>query len=49
MNESTEDVEEKKTKRDIVRTCERNEQMVDDSDETISNVSVNVETLDEEA
>ena len=33
---------------DIVRTSERNEQIYDDSDETIKNVTVNVETLDEE-
>ena len=34
--------------RDIVRTSERNEQIGDDSDETINNVAANVETLDEE-
>ena len=38
----------KQRERDIVRTSERNEQIVDDSDETINNVDVNVETLDEE-
>ena len=37
-----------KKERDIVRTSERNEQIYDDSDETIKNVTVNVETLDEE-
>ena len=34
--------------RDIVRTSERNEQIGDDSDETINNVALNVEILDEE-
>ena len=34
--------------RDIVRTSERNEQIGDDSDETINNVAATVETLDEE-
>ena len=48
VNESTEDVEENQTERDIVRTSERNEQIGDDSDEAINNVAVNVETLDEE-
>ena len=48
VNESIEDVEENQTERDIVRTSERNEQIGDDSDETINNVAVNVETLDEE-
>ena len=48
MNESIEDVEENQTERDIVRTSERNEQIGDDSDETINNVAVNVETLDED-
>ena len=48
VNESFEDVEENQTERDIVRTIERNEQIVDDSDETINNVAVNVETLDGE-
>ena len=39
----------KRTKqRGIVRTSERNEQIGDDSDETINNVAVDVETLDEE-
>ena len=41
-------MEENQTGRDIVRTSERNGQIVDDSDETINNVTVNVETLDEE-
>ena len=40
-------MEENQTERGIVRTSERNEQIVDDSDETI-NVAVNVETLHEE-
>ena len=48
MNESIEDVEENQTERDIVRTSERNEQIGDDSDETINNMAVNVETLVEE-
>ena len=48
VKESTEDVEENQTERGIVRTSERNEQIGDDSDETINNVAVNVETLDEE-
>ena len=48
VNESIEDVEESQAERDIVRTSERNEQIGDDSDETINNVAVNVETLDEE-
>ena len=48
VNESIEDVEENQTEKDIIRTIERNEQIVDDSDETINNVAVNVETLDEE-
>ena len=48
VNESTEDVEENQTERDIVRTSERNERIGDDSDETINNVAVNVEILDEE-
>ena len=48
VNESIEDVEENQTERDIVRTSERNEQIGDDSDETINNVAANVETLDEE-
>ena len=34
--------------RGTVRTSGRNEQIGDDSDETINNVVVNVETLDEE-
>ena len=48
VNESIEDVEQNQTDREIVRTSERNEQIGDDSDETINNVAVNVETLDEE-
>ena len=48
VNESIEDVEENQTEKDIIRTIERNEEIVDDSDETINNVAVNVETLDEE-
>ena len=48
MNESIEEVEENQTERDIVRTGERNEQISDDSDETVNNVAANVETLDEE-
>ena len=48
VNESIEDVEENQTEKDIIRTIEGNEQIVDDSDETINNVAVNVETLDEE-
>ena len=47
VNESIEDVEENQTERDIVRTSERNEQIGDDSDETINNVAVNVETDEE--
>ena len=48
VNESVEDVEENETERELVSTSERNEQIGDDSDETINNVTVNVETLDEE-
>ena len=48
MNESIEDVEENQTEGDIVRTSERNEQIGDDSDETINNVAVNAETFNEE-
>ena len=44
VNESIEDVEENQTKREIVRTNGRNEQIGDDSDETINNVIANVET-----
>ena len=40
VNESIEDVEENQTERNIVRSTERND--------TINNVAVNVETLDEE-
>ena len=46
VNESIEDVEESQAERDIVRTSERNEQIGDDSDETINNVAANVEKLD---
>ena len=48
VNESIEDVEENQTERNIVRTSERNEQIGDDSDETINNVAVNAETFNEE-
>ena len=48
VKESIEDVEENQTERGIVRTSERNEQIGDDSDETINNVAATVETLDEE-
>ena len=48
VNESIEDVEENQTERGIIRTSERNEQIGDDSDETINNVAVNVEILVEE-
>ena len=48
VNESIENVEENQTERDIVKTSERNEQIGDDSDETINNMAVNVETLDED-
>ena len=48
VNESIEDVEEDQTERDIVRKSERNEQIGDDSDETINNVATNVKTLDKE-
>ena len=44
VNESIEDVEENQTERDIVRISKRNEQIADDSDETINNVAVNVGT-----
>ena len=46
VNESTDDEEENQTERAIVRTSERNEQIGDDSDETINNVAANVEKLD---
>ena len=46
VNESIEDVEENQTERNIVRTSDGNEQIGDDSDETINNVAANVETLD---
>ena len=48
MNECIEDVEGNQTERDIVRTSGRNEQIGDDSDETINNVAVNAETFNEE-
>ena len=48
VNESIEDVEKNQTERDTVRTSERDEKIGDDSDETINNVAVNVESLDEE-
>ena len=48
VNESIEDVEENQTEGNIVRTSEGNEQICDDSDETINNAAANVETLDEE-
>ena len=41
-------MEESQTERDIVRISEKNEQIGDDSDETINIVAANVETLDEE-
>ena len=48
MNESIENMEEKQTERNIVRTSERNEQIGDDLCETMNNVAVNDEALDEE-
>ena len=48
VNQSIEDVEENQTERNIIKTSERNEQIGDDSDETINSVAVNVETLDED-
>ena len=48
LNKSTEDVKENQTERDIVRKSEGNEQIANDSDETINNVTANIETLDEE-
>ena len=48
VNESIEDVEKSQREKDIVRTCERNEQIGDDSDKTINNVAANVEIFDEE-
>ena len=44
VNKSIEGVEKNQTEKDIVRTSERNEQIGDDSDETINNVVPNVET-----
>ena len=46
VNESIEDVEGNQTESDIERTSERNEQIGDDSDETINNVAANVEKFD---
>ena len=48
VNESIQDVEKNQTERDIVRTSKRNKQIVNDLDETINNVAVNVEILEEE-
>ena len=48
VNKSIKDVDENKTERDIVKTSERNEQIVDNWDEIINNVTANVEILDEE-
>ena len=48
VNESIEDVQENQMERGIIITIERNEQIGDDSNETINNVAVNVETLVEE-
>ena len=48
VNESIEDVEKSQREKDIVRTCERNEQIGDDSNKTINNVAANVEIFDEE-
>ena len=48
LNESIEDVEENQTERDIVRTSQINEEIGDDSDETINKVTADIETLDEE-
>ena len=39
---------EKQIERDIARASEKNEQIGDDSDETINNVTANIETLDKE-
>ena len=48
VNGSIEDVEENQTERDLVRTSVINKEIPDDSDETINNVAVNIEILDEE-
>ena len=48
VNGSIEDVEENQTERVTVRTSERNDQIVDDSDEAVNTVVANIETLDEE-
>ena len=48
VNKSIENVEENHKERDIVKKSERNEQIGDDSDETINNVAANVEILEEE-
>ena len=37
---------ENQIERDTARTSEKNEQIGDDSDETINNVAANIETLD---
>ena len=42
VNESIEDVEGNQTESDIERTSERNEQIGDDSDETINSLTANV-------
>ena len=39
---------ENQIERDTARTSEKNEQIGDDSDEIINNVTANIETLDEE-
>ena len=41
-------MEENRTERNIVRISERNDQINNDSDETINNLAANVELLDEE-
>ena len=46
--ESIGDVDENQIRRDIVRASEGNDQIRDDSDETVNNVVANVEILDEE-
>ena len=48
VNKSIGDVEENQTESDIVRTSERNDQVSDDSDETINNVAANVDLIDGE-
>ena len=44
VNESIENVEEDQTERDVVRKSEGNEQIGDDSDETLNNVATNGKT-----